>query len=110
MLVRTAREAERGQTLPIWTFAIFTSLALMFFTLNYANVVRAQVRAQTVADMLVQTMLSVQATRWNKLTMALYAADVEEWRIRNLLRAVPVPRPGAASRFIMRWFRNTTRR
>jgi hypothetical protein len=88
MLTRTARDSERGQTLPIWTFAVLAALALMFFSLNYANVIRAQVRAQTVADMLAQTMLGVQATRWNKLTMALYAADVEEYRIRSLMASM----------------------
>jgi hypothetical protein len=83
-----ARDAERGQTLPIWTLAVLTALTLMFFLLNYANVIRAQVRAQNAADGLAHVMLSTQATRWNKITLTLYAADVEEWRIRTLMQAM----------------------
>jgi hypothetical protein len=84
----TPRHAERGQTLPIWTLAVTTALTLMFFSLNYANVIRWQVRAQNAADAAAMAGLSVQATQWNKMTTLLYAADVEEWRIRHLLEGM----------------------
>lgn len=81
----TARHEERGQTLPMWMFSVLTALTLMFFSMNYAQVLRAQVRAQNAADAAAAAALSVQATQWNKMTTLLYAADVEEWRIRHLL-------------------------
>jgi hypothetical protein len=79
---------ERGQTLPIWTLAITTALTLMFFALNYANTIRWQIRAQNAADAAGTAALSVQATQWNKMMTVLYAADVEEWRIRHILEAL----------------------
>jgi hypothetical protein len=85
MTMRFPRHDERGQTLPMWTFAVLTALTLMFFSFNYANVVRWQVRAQNAADAAATAALSVQATQWNKMTSLLYASDVEEWRIRHLL-------------------------
>ncbi len=86
--MRAARQSERGQTLPIWTAAMLTALTLMFFSLNYANVLRWQVRAQNAADAAATAALSVQATQWNKMNALLYAADVEEWRIRHLIQAL----------------------
>lgn len=83
-----ARHAERGQTLPIWTLAVLTALTLMFFTLNYANTIRWQVRAQNAADAAATAALSVQATQWNKLMALMYTADIEEWRIRHLIHAM----------------------
>jgi hypothetical protein len=88
LTVLTPKSTERGQTLPIWTFAILTALSLMFFSLNYANTLRWQIRAQNAADAAATMALSVQATQWNKITTILYAADVEEWRIRHLLQAM----------------------
>jgi len=86
----TARHAERGQTLPIWTLAVLTALTLMFFSLNYANTIRWQVRAQNAADSIATAALSVQATQWNKMMTILYIADVEEWRIRHLIEGMYV--------------------
>jgi hypothetical protein len=80
--------AERGQTLPIWTFSVLTALTLMFFSLNYANVIRWQVRAQNAADAAATAALTVQATEWNKITSILYASDVEEWRMRHLMQGM----------------------
>jgi hypothetical protein len=85
MTMRYPRGDERGQTFPMWTFAVFTALTLMFFSFNYANTLRWQVRAQNAADAAATAALSVQATQWNKMTSLLYAADVEEWRIRHIL-------------------------
>jgi hypothetical protein len=82
------RHAERGQTLPIWTFAILTAMTLMFFSLNYANTIRWQVRAQNAADAAATAALSIQATQWNKMTALLYATDIEEWRMRSLIQGM----------------------
>jgi hypothetical protein len=72
----------------MWTLSILTALTLMFFLLNYANILKAEVRAQNAADTMAVVILNTQATRWNKLSMALYAADVEEWRIRSLIEGM----------------------
>lgn len=82
------RQAERGQTLPIWALAVLTALTLMCFSLNYANTLRWQVRAQNAADSAATAALTVQATQWNKMTAILYAADVEEWRIRHIIQGM----------------------
>jgi hypothetical protein len=94
-----ARHAERGQTLPVWTLAVLTALTLMFFSLNYANMIRWQVRAQNAADSMATAALSVQATQWNKMMTILYAADVEEWRIRHLIEGITSPKTLAAAAF-----------
>lgn len=75
----------RGQVLPIWGIGALTVLILAFFGLNYANVVRWQVRAQNAADAAAQAMVAVQTTQWNQMNVALYSAAVEEYRIRNIL-------------------------
>jgi hypothetical protein len=85
---RYASEGLRGQTLPVWTLAVLTALTLMFFALNYANVIRWQIRAQNAADAAAAAALTVQANQWNKTTAILYAADVEEWRIRHIMQAL----------------------
>jgi hypothetical protein len=83
-----ARHVERGQTLPIWTLAVLTALTLMFFSLNYANMIRWQVRAQNAPDSVATAALSVQANQWNKMMTILYTADIEEWRIRHLIEGM----------------------
>jgi hypothetical protein len=76
---------ERGQVLPLWIVAILTTFTLMFLAINYGNTVRWQMRAQNAADAAAQALVAVQTQRWNELTMALYTANVEEFRIRFLL-------------------------
>ena len=76
---------QRGQVLPLWIVAILTTFVLMFLAINYGNTVRWQMRAQNAADAAAQALVSVQTQRWNELTMALYTANVEEFRIRFLL-------------------------
>ena len=79
------RTDSRGQTLPLWTVAILSSLVLMFFAINYGNVLRWQIRAQNNADSAAATMISLQSETWNQTTALLYASDVEEFRIRKQL-------------------------
>jgi hypothetical protein len=69
-------------------FAIAACFGLMCCLLNYANVIRAQLHAQNAADAMAQVILNTEASRWNKMLMSLYAADVEEWRIRSLIQAM----------------------
>lgn len=83
-------ERQRGQTLPLWIGGILVSLALMFFTLNYANMIRWQIRAQNAADAAASGLLAIQTTNWNRMEVMLYAAAVEEFRIRRLIDAVVV--------------------
>jgi hypothetical protein len=74
--------------MPIWTLAILTALSLMFLSLNYASILREEVRTQSAADATATAMLAVQATQWNKMTAVLYTADIEEWRIRSIMQAM----------------------
>jgi len=86
--VQAAHRYERGQTLPMYVLAILTSLSLMFFSLSYANTLHWQMRAQTAADAAASAALAFQSLNFNKMTVLLYTADVEEWRIRHLLQAM----------------------
>jgi hypothetical protein len=83
-----AHRYERGQTIPIWIGGILTSFMLMFFGLNYANAIRWQIRAQNAADAAAQGLLAIQTERWNLMLQTLYAANVEEYRSRQLLNGL----------------------
>jgi hypothetical protein len=82
------RHISRGQVLPLWVVAIMTTFVLMFMALNYGNVIRWQVRAQSAADAAAQAMLTVQTERWNMSMETLYAANIEEYRVRRLLNGL----------------------
>ncbi|HMD01655.1 MAG TPA: pilus assembly protein TadG-related protein, partial [Candidatus Baltobacteraceae bacterium] len=82
------RHTSRGQVLPLWVVAIMTTFVLMFMALNYGNVIRWQVRAQSAADAAAQALLSVQTQRWNMMTEMLYATNIEEYRARRLLDGI----------------------
>lgn len=83
----------------MWAAGIITTLALMFLAMNYANSVRWQIRAQNAADSAAQALASVQSERWNMMTAALYASNVEEFRVRSLLDALllTIDRSGGCS-------------
>ncbi len=80
----------RGQTLPIWAMGLGAALVLAFTALQYGEVLRWQIRAQNAADAAAAGALSVQTSAWNQQVAVMYAASVEEWRIRNLLEAMVV--------------------
>ncbi len=84
----TSTHAQRGQTLPVWTFGLLTIMMLMFMLLNYAEVIKWQIRAQNAADSVAQATLSVQASNFNEMLMTLSAAGVEEWRMRKTVNAL----------------------
>ncbi len=77
--------ASRGQTLPIWSVGIAAALILGFAAMQYGEVLRWQVRAQNAADAAAAAALSGQTQTWNEQLSLVYAAGVEEWRIRALL-------------------------
>src|ERR1700676_3302661 len=79
---------SRGQTLPIWSMGIACALALAFASMQYGDVLRWQVRAQNAADAAAVAALSVQTQTWNQQLALVYAASVEEWRIKNLLNGL----------------------
>jgi Flp pilus assembly protein TadG len=79
-----SRPAARGQILPVWIVAILTILILTFMALNYGNTLRWQMRAQNAADAAAQAVMAIQTQHFNELTAALYASNVEEYRIRAL--------------------------
>ncbi|HEY0613552.1 MAG TPA: pilus assembly protein TadG-related protein [Candidatus Elarobacter sp.] len=76
---------SRGQTLPIWSLGIAGALVLAFAAVQYGDTLRWQIRAQNAADAAATAALSVQTQTWNQQLSLLYAASLEEWRIRNLL-------------------------
>jgi len=79
---------SRGQTFPIWSMGIAGALVLAFAAMQYGEVLRWQVRAQSAADAAATAALSVQTQSWNQQLSLVYAAAVEEWRIRNLLNGL----------------------
>ena len=85
---RSARHGERGQTLPVQIFAILALLSVSFFLLNWSYMVRLQIQAQNDADAAASLATVPQTTQFNQLSLALYAADVEEYRLRNVLNAL----------------------
>jgi hypothetical protein len=88
MLNRSHRyRGQRGQVLPLWIAGTIAALALAFLTLNYANSVRYQIRAQNAADSAASAVVAIQSDQWNEMTSLLYADDLEEFRFRRLLDA-----------------------
>jgi hypothetical protein len=85
---RHSRNGERGQVLPLWTLGSLACLSMVLFLINYANIVRWQVRAQNAADSVTMGSLSTTANYYNNLTMAVYAATVAEYRVRYLDQAL----------------------
>jgi hypothetical protein len=81
-------ESQRGQTLPFWVIGVLVSLSLLFFLANYANAIAWQIRAQNAADSAASGALSVQANTFNEYTTLLYAAAVDEYRLRVLNQAM----------------------
>ena len=81
-------EHQRGQTLPLTLAGVIAMLIFAFFGINYANTLRWQVRAQNAADAAAQAILTLQTQQFNEMTATLYAAAVEEYRIRHLLNAM----------------------
>lgn len=81
----SARAGERGQVLPLWALGSITTFALMFLAINYANAVRYQIRAQNAADSAATALVAIQSQRFNLMNVALYNANVEEYRLRRTL-------------------------
>jgi Putative Flp pilus-assembly TadE/G-like len=79
---------ERGQTIPFWTFAAIAMLAMMLTVWNYGAQVYWNIRAQTAADSAAAAGLSVQANIWNEESTILYAAAVDEYRLRALNQGI----------------------
>ena len=75
---------ERGQTIPFWVFATLMTLTLLFFTFNYANTVRYQVRAQSAADSAATAALAGDAAKLNSVQTLLLAMNVQEFKVRSL--------------------------
>jgi hypothetical protein len=88
--------ASRGQTLPIWSMGIAAALVLAFGSLQYGEVLRWQIRAQNAADAAASAALSAQTQTWNQQLALVYAAAVEEWRIRGLLTGMQAAAYGDA--------------
>ena len=91
--------SERGQTLPLWVLGVTAMLALLFFTANYANMVRWHMRAQNAADSAASAGIATDATAVNQVNVLVYAATIDEIRMRYLLQAMvnTVYDPGACS-------------
>ena len=97
--MRVARHRERGQTLPLWVLGIAAMCALMFFAANYASMVRWHIRAQNAADSAASAGIATDANAANQTNVLVYAATIEEVRMRYLLQAMvnTIYDPGACS-------------
>lgn len=82
------KPSQRGQMLPFWALGIVAMLALTFFTANYTNMLRWGVRAQSAADSAASAGISTDANEFNEINTLLYAATVEEMRMRYLLQGI----------------------
>lgn len=82
------RHGERGQILPVWAFGIAAMLMLAMMVMRYADIVQWQIRAQNAADSAAQAVMALQTEQLNEMTSTLYAASVEEYRIRFTLYAM----------------------
>ncbi len=97
--MRVAPHRERGQTLPLWVLGVAAMCALMFFTANYANMVRWHIRAQNAADSAASAGIATDASAANQTSVLVYAATIEEFRMRYLLQAMvnTIYDPGACT-------------
>ena len=85
-MTRTPKlHAQRGQVLPVWAVGIAAMLMLAFMVIRYADIVKWQIRAQNAADSAAQSVMAMQTEQLNEMTATLYAASVEEYRIRFVL-------------------------
>jgi hypothetical protein len=82
------RHASRGQVIPIWTLAVLGSLALTIFMVNYASVMRWQIRAQNAADTAAESAVVASAEGFNELELTMYTTSVAELRLRYLNQAL----------------------
>ncbi len=74
--------------MPLSVFGIIAMLIFAYFALDFANGIRWQIRAQNAADSAAQAVLSLQTQEFNEMTAVLYAAGVEEFRLRRLLNGI----------------------
>jgi hypothetical protein len=84
-----ARRFERGQTIPFWVFALLMTMSLVFFVYNYANTIRYQIRAQNAADSAATAAVASDAARLNSVQTLLMALNVQEFKVRSIVAAVP---------------------
>ena len=82
------KHSERGQTIPFWAFASALVLGLVFFSINYGNTLAQQVRAQNAADTYAAAGVAPNANMDNEFNTLLYAAAVDELRMRYLIQAM----------------------
>lgn len=80
--------ASRGQSIPFWTFATVGVLTMMLFVLNYSLDVTWSIRAQNAADSASAATHSAIANVYNEESLLLYAATVDEYRLRSLNAAI----------------------
>ena len=97
--MRLAQHRARGQTLPLWVLGVAAMCALMFFSANYGNMIRWHVRAQNAADSAASAGIATDANAANQSNVLVYAATIEEVRMRYLLQAMvnTIYDPGACS-------------
>jgi len=74
--------AQRGQTIPFWTFAVFGMLAMALFVMNYSMSAAWNIRAQNAADSAAAAGLSTVANIYNEESTILYATAVD-WPARD---------------------------
>jgi hypothetical protein len=89
--VRTPKRtghAARGQVIPIWTLGAVSLIAMTLFMINYANVMRWQIRAQNAADTAAEAAVVASAEGFDELSLVMYTTSVAEMRLRYLNQAL----------------------
>lgn len=75
---------ERGQVIILWIFGVLAVICLTGATISLGDQMRWQIRAQNAADSAAYAQLAVQVQEYNRMNVLLYAASIEEFRIRKL--------------------------
>jgi hypothetical protein len=65
------------------------TMSLVFFVYNYANTIRYQIRAQNAADSAATAAVAGDAARLNSVQTLLMALNVQEFKVRTIVAAVP---------------------
>ena len=82
------RSVSRGQTIPFWTLAVIGMLAMLLLVLNYSLTVTWNIRAQSAAESAAAAGVTAFANVYNAESTMLYAAAIDEYRVRTLNQAL----------------------
>ena len=79
---------ERGQTLPIHAGLLIAFVSSLFMIYDWSTVFQLEVKVQTDADLAAKLAVLPQVTQFNQTEMALYATNIEEYRLRGIVESI----------------------